>query len=310
MRKISKILRLLCCSALLVQIASCELIDFDVDSDLSQIAAQMKLNFDTAYVYQGYIVHVTPSFEPDSLNISDVYITSSDSTVVSVNMLTGQIQAVGVGWATLYVESVSAQIEDSCYVCVMEPWPTAASTYPYETIFYADVTVKGEPLNANMVVAAFINGECRGLGETQTFHGIDLMQLRVGGEDLFGNVYPPKTSQDDDEEEGEDEDDEDDEGEDKDNDQNEDDNTVTNDNGNGNTNDEDDDDDDIWSIFDDDDNDDDNQGDVFVPSDKPLPITFRCYDKKKLKLYEATVTPDFDGGTHGTLSKLYKINFK
>ena len=293
MRKISKILRLLFCSALLVQMASCELIDFDVDSDLSQIAAQMKLNFDTAYVYQGYIVHVTPTFEPDSLNISDVYITTSDSSVVNVNMLTGQIKAVGVGWATLYVESVSAQIQDSCHVYVMAPWEVAAETFPYETVFYADVTVKGEPLNENMVVAAFVNGECRGVGEALSFHGIDLMQLRVWAENIYDDSKVPNipdvTGNDDDDEDDEDEEDEDEDEEDEDEDEDEE---------------------------EEDDEEDDNS--PLEPEDgvdptptlyKPI-ITFRCYDKKKLKLYESDITEEFDCETHGTLSKLYKINFK
>lgn len=303
MKKLTKILHLLGCTFLLVQLSSCELLDFDVDSDLAQIAAQMKLNFDTAYVYKGYTLNVIPVFVPDSLNITDLYYTSGDSTVVEVNMLTGKIVAVGAGWTKLYAESVSARIKDSCTVCVMEPWDVTQAEYPYETVFYADMTVKGEPLNENMVVAAFVGDECRGIGEALEFHGISLMQMRVGGEDIYGNkliITPSEDNNDNEEEEEDEEDEENNEGEKED------------DKGNG----QDEEDEDIWDIFDDDNEGGDEGGDEGgedvepTPPQKPQTIVFRCYDKKKLKLYEFILPAGFDGATHGTLSKLYKMEFK
>ena len=280
---------------------SCELLDFDVDSDLAQIAAQMKLNFDTAYVYKGYTLNVIPVFEPDSLNITDLFYTSGDSTVVEVNMLTGKIVAVGAGWAELYAESVSARIKDSCTVCVMEPWDVTQDEYPYETVFYADVTVKGEPLNENMVVAAFVGNECRCIGEALEFHGINLIQFRVGGEDAYGNklIVIPSDDNSGNEEEEDDEDEDNDDEED-----NEEVEIPDNDEGEEN--------DDIWDIFDDDDEGGDEGGEDVgpTPPQEPQTIVFRCYDKKKLKLYECAVTVPFDGATRGTLSNLYKIDFK
>ncbi len=284
MKKLSKILHLLGCTFLLVQLSSCELLDFDVDSDLAQIAAQMKLNFDTAYVYKGYTLNVIPVFEPDSLNITDLYYTSGDSTVVEVNMLTGKIVAVGAGWTKLYAESVSARIKDSCTVCVMEPWDVTQAEYPYETVFYADMTVKGEPLNDNMVVAAFVGDECRGIGEALEFHGISLMQMRVGGEDIYGNtlaVAPPEENKKDD------------------------DDIFGNQEIFG-------DDDEEGEEGDDDEEEEEEEEEDITPTlpTEPQDIIFRCYDKKKLKLYEYILPAGFDGATHGTLSKLYKIDFK
>jgi len=275
--------------------SSCELLDFDVDSDLAQIATQMKLNYDTAYVYRGHTLHVIPVFEPDSLNITDLFYTSGDTSVVEVDMLSGRITAVGVGWTKLYAESVSSRIKDSCTVCVMAPWEVTQAEYPYETVFYADMTVKGEPLSADMVVAAFVGDECRGIGEALDFHGVSLMQMRVGGEDIYGNklITTPEADNSDDEE--------DEEG-------GEDDIGNIDDKGN----DEEEENEDIWDIFED-----DNEGggegggDVEpTPTQKPQTIVFRCYDKKKLKLYEYILPDGFDGATHGTLSKLYKIDFK
>ena len=256
----------------------------NVDSDLAQIAAQMKLNFDTAYVYKGYTLNVIPVFEPDSLNITDLYYTSGDSTVVEVNMLTGKIVAVGAGWTKLYAESVSARIKDSCTVCVMEPWDVTQAEYPYETVFYADMTVKGEPLNDNMVVAAFVGDECRGIGEALEFHGISLMQMRVGGEDIYGNtlaVAPPEENKKDD------------------------DDIFGNQEIYG-------DDDEEGEEGDDDEEEEEEEEEDITPTlpTEPQDIIFHCYDKKKLKLYEYILPAGFDGATHGTLSKLYKIDFK
>lgn len=288
MKKLTKILHLLGCTFLLVQLSSCELLDFDVDSDLTQIAAQMKLNFDTAYVYRGYTLHVIPTFEPDSLNISDVYYTSRDTSVVYVDMKTGRITAVGAGWTKLYVESVSARIKDSCTVCVMDPWELQQEEFPYETVFYAEATVKGAPIDNNMVFAAFVNDEFRGLGEVLTFYGISFVQLRVGGDDMFGNSLMTTPGEEEEEDE---------EGIYVPNSRNED--EYDNEDDNEDDNEED--------------NEEDNEDDSGTPDEtnnEPQTIVFRCYDKKKLKLYECPITATFDGATHGTLSNLYKMEFK
>lgn len=248
MRKIHHIFRLLCCTFLLVQFTSCDL-EFDVDSDLSKIAAEMSLNFDTAYVMRGDTLPLRPVFKPDTLNIKDIFVRSSNDEVVNVNVLTGRIEAVGAGWARLYVESVSARLLDSCDVCVMVPWEqTAEVEYPYETIFYADVTVNGKPLTEDMKVGAFVGDECRAVAEALTFHGVSLLQLRVGSEELVDDMSVPDLPYDDE----------------------------------------------------------DDEGGYEVIRDK---ITFRCYDSRLRQLYECPVKPDFDGETHGTLSKLYKIEF-
>jgi hypothetical protein len=176
----------------------------------------------------------------------------------------------------------------------MEPWELTQAVYPYETVFYADVTCLGEPLNENMMVAAFVGSECRAIGEPLSFHGINLMQLRVGAENIYDDSSIPDIPDLDGSGDADkpDPDDDDDSGDD--------DNPDGDDDGDG------------------DDDDDDGGGGPLVPDDgvDPNPIgyqesiVFRCYDKKKLRLYECPVTVDFDGQTHGTLSNLYKINFE
>lgn len=210
MRKITKIFRLLCCSALLVQLTSCDLLDFDVDSDLSKVAAAMALNYDTIYVTPGTFIALKPTFEPDTLNTKDYLVWSSDTNVVSVNRLTGRIKAEAPGWARLYVETVSSQLKDSCTVNVIPDWRTITKVYPYETVFYADITFKGKPLNENMIVAAFVGDEFRGIGEVLTFNNISFIQLRVGGDDIYGNALMTTPGEEEEEEEVYDNEDEDD----------------------------------------------------------------------------------------------------
>lgn len=275
MRKFIKILRLLCCSALLVQFTSCDLLDFDVDSDLSKVAAAMALNYDTIYVTPGTFIALKPTFDPDSLNTKDYLVWSSDTNVVSVNRLTGRIKAEAPGWARLFVETVSSQLRDSCTVNVIPVWEPVEAEFPYETVFYAEVTVKGKPINENMIVAAFVGDELRAVGQTLTFHDINFIQMRVGADDIYGNVQKVAPQ----EEEQSEEQDEEEQGEEF-----------------------------YDELFEE-----DQEAEAEEPA--PLPtepqdITFRCYDPILLRLYEYTLPAGFDGNTHGTLSKLYKIEFK
>ena len=264
----------------LVGFTSCDL-EFEVDSELLKIAAEMSLNYDTVYVMQGDTIALQPKFKPDTLNIKDIYVRSSNYDVVNVNILNGRIEAVGTGWARLFVESVSARLMDSCDVCVMVPWETTAQMeYPYETIFYADITVQGKPLTEDMIVGAFVGEECRGIAQPLTFHGVSLMQLRVGAENVYDDSSIPNIPDIDS-------------------------------SGDAGLPDPEEDEDD----GDDDEN--DNSGGPLLPEEGventtdiyQEVITFRCYDKKTLRLYESLVTVDFDGETHGTLSKLFKIEF-
>lgn len=275
MRKFINIFRLLCCSALLVQFTSCDLLDFDVDSDLSKVAAAMALNYDTIYVTPGTFIALKPTFDPDSLNTKDYLVWSSDTNVVSVNRLTGRIKAEAPGWARLFVETVSSQLRDSCTVNVIPVWEPVEAEFPYETVFYAEVTVKGKPINENMIVAAFVGDELRAVGQTLTFHDINFIQMRVGADDIYGNVQKVAPQ----EEEQSEEQDEEEQGEEF-----------------------------YDELFEE-----DQEAEAEEPA--PLPtepqdITFRCYDPILLRLYEYTLPAGFDGNTHGTLSKLFKIEFK
>ncbi len=283
MKKISSSLTRLMLGILLsVQMVSCGLLDFDVDDELVQTATEMMLNYDTAYAMRGDTLLINPVFKPDSVNIRDLYMRSSNSEVLSVKG--NRIEAVGAGYATLYIESVSAHLSGSIVVYVMEPWVASTQVYPYETVFYTDVTVDGKRLSQDndMIVAAFVGNECRAIGQLKTFHGMPTWQFRVGSEELYTGsdsiwIEDPIIEDDEDIDEDDEDDEELDEGdEDEDEDEEE---EVVYDSGH-------------W---------------VYVYREQ---ISFRCYDSRRHILYTLPLREDLDGEAHGRLSELFLLDFK
>lgn len=258
--------------ALALQVASCGLLDWDVDSEGSIIVSSMRIKYDTVYVMIGDTVPLQMSFQPDTVNLKDIFIQSSDPDIVWVDTVRNRLEAVGTGWAMVRVESVSARLKDSCAVYVMPSWKVREEGYLYETVFYAHVTKDGYPVTSNLLVAAFVGDECRGVAMPQSFHGVSLTLFRVGSDVLSQGTVPDLPPDDEDEGEtvtpGENEyvidDGEDDEGFEE---------------GDGN-------------------------GELLRQQ-----IEFRCYDRSNYQMYRCPVRVPFDGETHGYLSNLYEIKF-
>ena len=133
--------------ALALQVASCGLLDWDVDSDGSIIVSSMRIKYDTVYVMIGDTVPLQMSFQPDTVNLKDIFIQSSNPNIVWVDTVRNRLEAVGTGWVMVKVESVSARLKDSCAVYVMPSWSVREEGYPYETVFYAHVTKDGYHLS-------------------------------------------------------------------------------------------------------------------------------------------------------------------
>ncbi len=189
--------RILLLAVAVVQLTSCGLLDFDVDEFGAETATEMRIGQDTIYVMVGDTFSLNPVFTPDTVNITDLYILPVEQDVVAVRG-SDKLEAVGEGGTKLYIVSVSARIQDSCMVYVSAPWLERESVWPYETIFYAHVTVDGQPLTEDMELAAFVGGDCRALGQLKAAHGISYWQFRVGSDILYTD-----DDWDDDEEEDE-----------------------------------------------------------------------------------------------------------
>ncbi len=182
------------------QLTSCGLLNYDVDEEGVTTPASMSVP-DTIYVMCGDTFSLNPVFSPDTINIKDIFILPENSEVVAVRG-SDKLEAVGEGATKIYIVSVSARIQDSCMVYVSTPWEPRLSVWPYETVFYAHVTVGGQPLAEGMEVAAFVGGECRAIGQVMTSLGITYTRFRVGSDILYTDDYWDD-DEDDDEDDGE-----------------------------------------------------------------------------------------------------------
>jgi hypothetical protein len=137
---------------------------------------------------------------------------SLDTTVVRFSGDT--VRAVKAGTAKVKVTSVKGQLTDSISVTVEERW-LMDNVSPYlfarDMVVYADVTVKGQKASDNLIIAAFTDGELRGIGERKEAYGRQYVQIRVYnanavGEDAPYNYQPSEPEATDDDEEVDDDD--------------------------------------------------------------------------------------------------------
>lgn len=167
----------------LIALSSCDIVDFDVDyGEFPE--CEMVLDRHQVYVMVGDTFTINPIFTPDTLPNREVFYYSEPDGLLQFD--SERFKALRAGDTWLYGISVKQRLKDSCQVSVMEPWMLDADKdYPYDMVFYAKVEFESKGLEydpENMIVGAFVDGECRGLGVMRSAHGIDYMELRVGSE--------------------------------------------------------------------------------------------------------------------------------
>lgn len=174
-----KLTTLLSLAFSMMSFVSCGLIDMD---DIPKTVVDMHLERDTVYAMVGDTLTLKPVFNPDTVNITDIYWTTQNDTILHFD--DNKFIAMNEGWSTVSAISVSHQVMDTCNVCVLSKWSLdEVPVYPYETVFYADVKVDGEEFNPNeMAIGAFINDQLKGVGIMKEASGIKYMQIRVGSE--------------------------------------------------------------------------------------------------------------------------------
>jgi hypothetical protein len=163
----------------MLSVTSCALVDFDFDEKL-QGKYDMHISNDTVFVMLGDTFSLSTVFSPDSKALTAVQWATTDDSIVAIN---GNVfTAVRPGTTYVTATSVYHNVQDSCFVQVMK-WDVSPYQYPQETIFYAQVTVDDDMFDPDfMTIAAFINGECRGLGELKKYGDVEVVQFRVWGE--------------------------------------------------------------------------------------------------------------------------------
>lgn len=179
--------------------SSCGLLDYDLDGNPDEVAVTMHLDRDTMYVMTGDRFTLTPLFDPDTVNIEDLFFNIDRPDVLAYGP--DGFEALSPGWTKVYAMSVSSRIQDSCTVCVLEPWNFTVKRYPYETVIYAYVTVNGEPPTDDMIVAAFSGSEVRDFARVFEAYGTTFMIFRAGSEFRYTPDDEDPGFEDDDEDE-------------------------------------------------------------------------------------------------------------
>lgn len=184
-------------------VASCGLFDFDIDVDetpFDDSEVAFSLDRDTLYMMAGEEYVFQPTFSPD-MNENNVafYLSMADSVATVIG---DTVLAQREGWTVIRAMSVATHLTDSCLVYVLPDWQPSLRVYPYYTAVYANVTVGGNPVNDNMIVAAFVDSDLRAIGQVYEQNGVSVMRFRVGSESL-GDDMNDDSNLDDDEEKGE-----------------------------------------------------------------------------------------------------------
>ena len=75
-------------------------------------------------------------------------------------------------------------LTDTCWVQVLPNPEMDWGDFPYEMLLYASVTLHGTPLtieNQNdVIIAAYVGDDLRGVGQIRQAHGIDYFVMRIG----------------------------------------------------------------------------------------------------------------------------------
>ena len=159
-----------------IMMTGCGLIELD-PNDEAKVPTKMYFQPDTVYVMEGDTFQVQPLFEPDSVNNKVLTWGSLNEDVVRLQNDT--LIAEQEGWARIIAISVASMAMDSIDVCVMKPWVMPNTEYPYEMVVYADVSVHGQPLTAEMQVAAFFGSVLLGVGTPLRVGDRDIMRFRL-----------------------------------------------------------------------------------------------------------------------------------
>ena len=168
-----------------VLLSSCgEFFEFDPGDAVP--AAEMTLARHEVSIMQGDRYAIPAIFEPDTLSNNAVYWESEDTEIAA--FVNDTLEAREVGTTIVRAISVSSQIEDSCVVNVIPRWQGVdRSSYPYDMIIYADVTVHGQKPDSTMTFSAFCNREVRGMGEFRKHEGISYMVFRIWSPFEYGD---------------------------------------------------------------------------------------------------------------------------
>lgn len=159
---------------------------------------EMTLDQHSLVVMVGDKIQVSPSFKPDDVSNTSVWWKMGDEQVAAVK--NGLVYGLKQGNTMLHAYSVLNQIGDSCTVSVIKDWAVSfrSDYYRYDMVVYARMTLGGQPLPADVKVAAMCGDVVRGVGIRRNRQGIEYMEIRVysnspQGETIHFVYYKPGT---------------------------------------------------------------------------------------------------------------------
>ena len=162
-----------------VTVACGEYLDFDT-GDI-KIAGSMSLprKVFPMVVGDSYVIPVT--FTPDSVDVATVFWQSDDKTIALFRNDT--LIAVGEGITHMIACATIDRLRDTCWVEVLPAFYTPSSDYPYDMVVYASVNLHGTPLtkemDGNVIIAAYVDNDLRGIGQMMESNGRQYLQLRI-----------------------------------------------------------------------------------------------------------------------------------
>ena len=153
---------------------------FDMDDAI--VPSEMTLDTHAVTLMVGDSCVIKPIFTPDSLSNNVVFWMSLDPEVASfvsgdtlVGRSIGSTEALAIS-VTDYTRA------DTCAVEVIDHWDLPIEDFPHETIVYANVLIHGQPPTDDDVIAAFYQGEVRGIGQMFEMRGHSVMRIRIAGD--------------------------------------------------------------------------------------------------------------------------------
>ncbi|MCR5818850.1 MAG: hypothetical protein K6F89_07130 [Prevotella sp.] len=153
-------------------------------------ARQMKLPRKVVNLVVGDHYRIPVKFTPDEVTTGVVWWKPADSAIARFENDT--LIGVAEGQTVAYVTSVTDRLTDSCLVNVLPKMYVSPSSYPYDMVIYAKVTVHGKPftkaLQDSLIVCAYNEDDLRGIGVMRQWNDMEYMELRVWSPFEYGDL--------------------------------------------------------------------------------------------------------------------------
>lgn len=164
----------LCLAAILLS-ACGQIYEDGPDRDVA--TTDMRLSRHSVEMFMDDYLVLHPIFTPAGAYNAQMFWISSNTQAVRMEGDT----LVGVRPGTSMVKGISVQrqLQDSCLVNVVHRWAITPADFQTDMVLYANAKYNGRVYNDSLWVAAFCNGELRGLGTPRTHNGTPYTELRI-----------------------------------------------------------------------------------------------------------------------------------